>query len=116
MGNSNWWASKLGTPSTPPAAPSSTPPQIVQQIVQQTVQPPTPQIPQVAPVESCPNCRSGNYGKMTAETRARCYDCGYPIVQQGSGIGSTGSSKGPAQAARQATGSGFNPGTIVGKL
>ena len=105
MSNSSWWASKLGTPQ--PAQPS-TPPQIVQQNV--------PQISQPAPVEMCPNCRSGNYGKLTAETRARCYDCGYPIVQQGSGVGTVGSSNGPAQPARQATGSGFNPGTIVGKL
>jgi len=81
-----------------------------------------PQAPYIPPSQSqqvessCPNCRSGNYGKLTAETRARCYDCGYPIVQQGSGIGTTSSSNGPAQPARQASGDGFNPGTIVGKI
>jgi len=53
---------------------------------------------------------------MTPETRARCYDCGYPLVQQGSGIGTTSSSNGPAQPARQAEGGGWNPGTIVGKI
>ena len=112
MGNSNWWADKLGStraPYQPPAQqPSSTPPQYVQQNVQQ--------IPQQPVVESCPNCRSGNYGKLTPETRARCYDCGYPLIQAGSGLGTTQSSNGPAQPARQAEGNGFNPQTIVGKL
>ena len=108
MNNSNWWASKLGNTNPQPAPPSSLPPQRMQQPVPQST-------PQPTRADSCPNCRSGNYGKLTPETRARCYDCGYPIVQQGSGIGTVGSSNGPAQPARQAEGSGFNPGTIVGK-
>ena len=111
MSTSNWWASKLGNNNPQPQQPPSTqslPPQYVQQNV--------PQIPQPVRAETCPNCNSGNYGKMTPETRARCYDCGYPLVQQGSGIGTTSSSNGPAQPARQAEGGGWNPGTIVGKI
>ena len=108
MNSSNWWASKLGTPTSQVFTPPSLPPQYVQQTV--------PQVTQPTRSESCPNCRSGNYGKLTPETKARCYDCGYPLVQQGSGIGTTSSSNGPAQPARQAHGGGFNPGTIVGKI
>lgn len=51
---------------------------------------------------------SGNY--------YRCYDCGYPLVQTTSGMGSA-RGEGPVQKARQPTmGSGFQPTTIVGRI
>lgn len=41
----------------------------------------------------CPDCGSGNYFTGTANGGgAHCYDCGYPIVQAGSGSGALGGS------------------------
>jgi hypothetical protein len=57
---------------------------------------------------------------MTPEARARCYDCGYPIQQSGSGVGrgiqSGQPSGGPAAPARQVATGGFNPTTIIGHI
>lgn len=59
---------------------------------------------------TCPECGSGNYFVPAAEgmnrmkPAARCYDCGYPIVQSGSGTGHS-ASEGPTRAARQLPGS-----------
>ncbi len=61
---------------------------------------------------TCPECGSGNYFArkytesgmpMRMEAAPRCYDCGYPVVQAGSGRGSanTARSDGKAQPARQ---------------
>lgn len=61
---------------------------------------------------TCPECGSGNYfnralteSGMAARipAAARCYDCGYPIIQAGSSHGSASAlrSAGPAQRARQ---------------
>lgn len=41
----------------------------------------------------CPDCDSGNYFAGTASGGgAHCYDCGYPIIQAGSGLGALGGS------------------------
>lgn len=112
--SSNWWANKLGTQQ----------PQSVPQ-VQQPAYVPAPATPQMPPSQQarpetprCPSCRSGNYGG-TAETRPRCYDCGYPIQQSGSGMpGIRGpQAEGPVQAAKQVhSGNNFNPQGIIGKI
>lgn len=40
---------------------------------------------------ACPDCNSGNFFRGTASGGgAHCYDCGYPIVQAGSGMGALG--------------------------
>lgn len=41
---------------------------------------------------TCPECGSGNYLSTTVGNRPHehCYDCGYPIVQAGSGMGALG--------------------------
>lgn len=116
MSNS-WWANKLGTPqptqSRPPVAPPSQAPMTQYQ---------PPQYPQSVPQTykpsaSCPNCGSGNYGGNTPESRARCYDCGYPLQQSGSGVpGVRVPTEGPVQAAKQVGTGGFNPGQIVGRI
>jgi hypothetical protein len=116
MSNS-WWANKLGTPqptqSRPPVAPPSQAPMT-------SYQPPQyqPSVPQTyKPTSSCPNCGSGNYGGNTPESRARCYDCGYPLQQSGSGVpGVRVPTEGPVQAAKQVGTGGFNPGQIVGRI
>jgi len=45
----------------------------------------------------------------------RCYDCGWPIQQSGSGVGST-KSDAPSRPATQVRGGGFNPTVIVGRV
>ena len=121
MSNQNWWASKLGGQ---PAAPSYTPP------VQQPMQPQQPNpIPagqnSTPPVvgrvaERCPGCGSNNYGGATPESRKRCYDCGYPLVQSGSGMGrgivSGQQTAGAPQPAKQVQAGGWNPNVIIGKI
>lgn len=121
MTSNNWWSQKLGGPQ-----PESTPPT-------QPYQPPQqqPQQPQYAPPQqeqrtpasarnsgSCPECGSGNYGKVTQESRARCYDCGYPITQSGTGVSGVRQPTGGAvQPAKQvSTANNFNPTTIIGHI
>lgn len=123
--SSNWWANKIGQPQTPstrqemPIAPSqipmsSAPPSVAPSFQQQGVRPTAS-----ANASRCPGCGSGNYGSIEG-TRARCYDCGYPIVQSGSGMGKGISggpqASGPPQAAIQVATGGWNPTTIIGKL
>jgi hypothetical protein len=124
--SSNWWADKLGAQQQP-AAPRSVTPQ------QPTSYPPTQQQPPYLPPEvrnhqlpisattasRCPGCGSGNY-TGGGENKPRCYDCGYPIQQSGSGIGKGimggPQASGPAQPARQVATGGFNPQTIIGHI
>lgn len=119
MSNS-WWANKLGgqqpAQSRPPVAP---PQQPMQQQVPQYQQPVQPQgLPVSAmPAARCPNCASGNYGGNTPESRARCYDCGYPLQQSGSGMpGVRVPTEGPVQAAKQVGTGGFNPTQIIDRI
>lgn len=118
--SNNWFANKLG-PSAPqqPSTPQYVAPQPA------TYAPPSqPQYPpsqqMTPPAPRCPGCGSNNYGG-TAESRPRCYDCGYPIQQSGSGVGTGiigggGQASGPAQPAIQVQTGGFNPTTIIGHI
>lgn len=132
MSNS-WWADKLGggQPAQRPATPQPTyqPAQVAQSYPAQTPQPMmNPELEghrlpaSAAPSERCPNCASGNYGKSSPESRARCYDCGYPITQSGSGtpgvrIPGSASGGGPTQAAKQiSTQNNYNPGQIIDRI
>jgi len=127
--STNWWADKLGTPaptSRPsPTPPYTPPPPVPYNPVPQPNMPPqeASRPPQSATTASrCPGCGSGNYGSsaLAPEAKARCYDCGYPIVQSGSGMGKGVSQQGgggPATPARQiSTANNFNPQTIIGKI
>ena len=117
--SNDWWAKKLGAPVQPQQPPQYVAPQPA--TYAQPSQPHYPPSQQVTPQAArCPGCGSGNYGG-TAETRARCYDCGYPIQQSGSGVGKgiTGTGQqavGPTQPAVQVQTGGWNPTTIIGKL
>lgn len=121
--SSSWWANKLGAqqpqqqvpqpqvPQQPAYVPPAQPQPVQQQSYPQTQMPYTPS-------PRCPGCGSGNYGG-TAETRARCYDCGYPIQQSGSGMSGVRGpqAEGPTQAAKQvSTANNFNPQGIIGKI
>lgn len=119
MSNQSWWANKLtGQPVTPPVQPAYVAPQPA--TYAQPAQPSYPPNQQLTPqAEKCPGCGSANYGGASPEARKRCYDCGYPIVQSGSGPGRGVSSpkpEGPVQAAKQVQTGGWNPTTIIGKL
>lgn len=130
MTTNNWWAKKLSTATpvstTPPVSPPSgnvyrppAPPSNPQvSYDQQQDQLVTRQPQSAIGAEFCPGCRSGNYMAPMGTQRKRCYDCGYPLVQSGTGASGTGSSSsGPARPARQVgQDGGFNPQTIVGRL
>lgn len=68
--------------------------------------------------DRCPGCMSGNYFAPTGTNMKRCYDCGYPIIQSGTGAGMPGgASAGPTKPAIQPTsGNNFNPSVIVGRI
>lgn len=129
MGNSNWWANKLGTPaprtSTPPSAPpSQTPVRVstsqahgmqVQYDAQQDIL--TTKAQSVRQTEKCPECFSGNYFSTQGSNYRRCYDCGYPIVQSGSGPTMPSSNTGQAVTpAKQISSNGYNPNQIIGRI
>ena len=127
MSNNNWWAKKLGTTpavsSSPPTSPANP---TVYRAPQQT---PNTQVAYdsendqlVTKAQSsrsndrCPGCLSGNYMAPVGTQRKRCYDCGYPIVQAGTGVGGTGQGGTPIAAKQPSQGNGFNPTTIVDRI
>ena len=122
MSNSDWWAKKMNVPAPNPVMPEVPMAQPQPATYVQPQQPQYPPTQQRTPsADRCPECGSGNYGGATPESRKRCYDCGYPIQQSGSGmgkgiIGQGGQASGPAQPARQVQSGGFNPTTIIGHI
>lgn len=116
----DWWSRKLtGAPAPKPAPPAPAPPSYganLQPMPNPYNSPPTQVAPKKTTYEknqgTCPECGSDNY---YVGTTSRCYDCGYPVVQQGSGIGATGG-EGPAKAARQVPSQGFQPTNIQGRI
>ena len=129
MSNANWWANKLGAqtpkqqqqqiPVAPPQQVPYTPPQ-QQPNVPVNYDPSSDQLVTKAVSarrnDRCPDCGSGNYFAPQGTQRMRCYDCGYPVSQTGSGMPS-GSTGGNTQKARQVgQGGGFNPNVIVDRI
>lgn len=121
MSNADWFARKLGLQPQPQ---QTSTPNYVPQAPQQPYVPQNNSYPVQTPAvpmgERCPGCGSGNYGGASPESRKRCYDCGYPITQSGSGMGrgitSGPQASGPAQPAKQVQPGGFNPQTIIGHI
>jgi len=131
--SSDWFAKRMGAPVQPapsyvqpPMAPvpQQFTPQNPSYPTQQEVQPQQHQRPMTSS-RNCPGCGSGNYAKVGNSASQggsfevfRCYDCGYPVQQTGSGIGSTGGTAagGPAIPAKQVPTGGFNPTTIIGHI
>jgi hypothetical protein len=71
---------------------------------------------------TCPNCAGGNYVKVGTGANERgsfdvmrCYDCGFPLLQTGSGA-TTSRGSGPATPAQQPVSGGWNPSTIVDRI
>jgi len=131
---SDWWSRKLSEPAVPRQPQVSFPPANDQGIPVRyvpegnvTATPVTydPNEDQLVTksqaakqADKCPNCYSGNYFAPQGTQRSRCYDCGYPLLQQGSGAGMPGgSASGTATPAKQASqGNGFNPNIIVDRI
>lgn len=112
MSNSDWFAKRLNQqpqqPATPPVYVAPQPATYAPP--SQPSYPPTQQTTPQAP--RCPECGSGNYGSVQNAT-ARCYDCGYPLRQSGSGLGKGiitpgQSAAGPATPAKQIATGQFN--------
>ncbi len=125
--SSNWFTGKINpvpgvsVPQPPYTPPTQAPP--YNPAPQPSTYPPqTPMAPPASRTASrCPSCGSGNYGAsaMAPEAKARCYDCGYPVVQSGSGMGTgiQSSGGGPPVPARQSTtANNFNPQGIIGHI
>lgn len=129
MSNADWYAKKFGNPNPQPSTPPSSP----VPPVQYTWQPGVPNTPvnydpaldaamqksQAAKEsENCPECRSGNYMAPMGTKLKRCYDCGFPLRQSGSGVtgvqGQSGGSVIPAKQVGQS--GGFQPHTIVDRI
>lgn len=109
---SDWWSRKLsGEPARPlpRPIPGNSHPQVVE--------PPKPEVSVKATFtraqDICPGCGGNNYFSM-GQAKPRCYDCGYPVEQQSSGL--TGSEAGPAKPARQVSTTGYQPGNIIGRV
>jgi ribosomal protein S27AE len=128
--SNDWWSKKLGnTPSKPGVPPTSPAPSVPytppaqQPNVQVSYDPNQDQLvtrAQTAKMnDSCPGCGSGNYFAPQGTQRMRCYDCGYPVVQSGTGSGMPSGSanpNGPTLKAKQVGSSGFNPNIIVDRI
>lgn len=129
MSSSNWWANKLGSvgPAARPTPSASGPPvrpavsvtgtQAHRMPVQYSQEDDTltTKAQHLKKASFCPECGSGNYMVMNGNY-SRCYDCGYPIVQSGSGMPNS-TSTAPTRAARQvSTSNNYNPGQIIGRI
>lgn len=63
----------------------------------------------------CPGCASGNYFAVVG-SKPRCYDCGYPVVQQFSGAGMPSSRGETATPTHQLPPGGYHPEMIQGHI
>lgn len=144
MSSTNWWANKLGGQPQPvsyppvtnpnaqpapvnpymPGAVQSLPPQYSGQQLQPAGAFESHVIPDSSKSDTkCPSCREDNYllvGSQVTQNGAvevrRCFNCGYPKVQAGSGVGTIGGGQGAARPARQVPTGGWNPGVIIAKI
>lgn len=105
----------------PPSTRANYPAQTQTQAQEETYRPSKPLASNEAGV--CPECRSGNYMPFRdprGNTLNRCYDCGYPVIQQGSGMSIQGASEvsGPVTPSRQVASAKFNPSKIeiIGRI
>lgn len=116
---SDWWARKMGAPASSVPARTDSPMlhgQPVNQHANPSSLPQKRQPPHQRASGYCPDCNSGNYFSMNGG-RARCYDCGFPIVQSTSGATSVSNEGGKPTPAVQVHGvSNFHPGEIVGRI
>ena len=116
---SNWWADRLtkaggqnGQDLPRTTVPSGPMPSNPSPSVRPTYQRPAPSSLQE---DHCPSCSSSNYMSAPGSQYKRCYDCGYPLVQAGTGVGAT-KSDAPVKRATQVATEGYSPTTIIGRV
>lgn len=124
--SNDWWSKKLSqpsVPSVPPTSPAQPVPYVYNPSQNTRVEYDPARDQTVTKAQSsrqserCPGCNSGNYMAPTGTNLKRCYECGYPLVQAGTGSGMPSEGSGPVTPAKQpAVGSGFNPNVIVERL
>ena len=116
----DWWSKRLQQPSNTPAQIPTAPPS---QQPMTTFQAPAPQNPSAraqsaSQTATCPDCGSDKYFGFNG-SKARCYECGYPMEQSGSKYGSLTGAKveGDTKGARgnDAT-NNYNPQQIIGRI
>lgn len=116
----DWWSKRLQQPSNTPAQIPTAPPS---QQPMTPFQAPAPQNPaaraqSASQTATCPDCGSDKYFGFNG-SKARCYECGYPMEQSGSKYGSlTGARvEGDTKGARgnDAT-NNYNPQQIIGRI
>ena len=125
--SNDWWSKKLSNPASTQSTPPTSPP--TSNVCRAPQQSPNVQVSydqqqdqlvtraqSSRDAERCPGCMSGNYMAPVGTQRKRCYDCGYPIVQAGSGVGGTGQGGSPIAAKQPSQGGGFNPTVIVDRI
>lgn len=113
----NWYARRLSGGTFTPR--ESSPQATVPAPAPTPVPAPTPHTrrPQSAlQTEHCPSCGSSNYMAAQGSKLHRCLECGYPVVQSGSGVGSGGRTDGTVRAAKQPETGTYSPTTIVGRI
>ena len=125
MTTNDWWSKKLSKPSVPSVPPVTPAPNVPYQYSPMQNTPVTydqnsdqtmTRAQSAKQTDRCPGCNSGNYMAPQGTNLKRCYDCGYPLVQSGTGTG-VPTDGAPTRPAKQpAVGSGFNPNIIVERL
>ena len=129
MPSNDWWSKKLGGQSTP-SYPATGPSPYSQPYIPRPIDNSQPVVydapndrlvakaPSSRETDRCPGCYSSNYFAPQGTSKKRCYDCGYPIIQSGSGAGMpSGNGGGPVLPARQvSTSNNYNPSNIIGKI
>lgn len=121
----DWWTKKLSQPNVPSVPPTSPKPSVPYRYSPLQNTPVTydserdqtvTKAQSARQVDRCPGCNSGNYMAPQGTNLKRCYDCGYPLVQSGTGTGIPTDGAPAVPAKQPAVGSGFNPQTIVERL
>lgn len=106
------WEKKLVTTPQAPAVARPTFP-VSNVVMPGTIAPPTKA--RSASVDShCPECDSGNYWSVQG-SKTKCFDCGYPLQQSGSGM-IVQKAQGSTVPAKQGQGAGWNPNTYIAHI
>jgi hypothetical protein len=114
----NWWANRLAgdQPSYGNRADPSPPAAQTRAASQVQPQHPLPNLPASSrSVENCPSCGSAEYMAAPGSNYKRCFSCGHPISQSGTGVGSTHTDGTVHKSVQVQTGS-YSPQTIVGRV
>jgi hypothetical protein len=114
----NWWAKQLQSGARPRTggAENIKPVNNLSRDIRLPMKPSLESQPVRESSNSCPGCGSGNYmSPPGSQAQMRCFDCGYPQVQSGTGVGAT-TTDGTVKKATQVKGGGYSPTTIVGRV